>query len=186
MGILLAFLPFVVFVVMERLVGVTAGLGSAAIVAAGLLARDAVSRNRSMKVLEIGTVILFGGLAAYAWIAGAAWSIAGVRLRVDGGLLIVVLVSMMIRRPFTLQYAREQVSRELWDSPRFIHTNYVITAVWAAAFALMVVADLAMLYVPTLPTRVAIIVTILALYGAARFTAWYPERGQAKQAALRP
>jgi hypothetical protein len=30
----------------------------------------------------------------------------GVRLRVDGGLLLIVLVSLAIGKPFTLQYAR--------------------------------------------------------------------------------
>jgi hypothetical protein len=33
---------------------------------------------------------------------------------------------------------------------------------------------------PTLPTRTAIVVTILAIYGAFRFTAWYPHRRSAK------
>jgi hypothetical protein len=108
------------------------------------------------------------------------WSIPAVRLWVDAGLLVIVLISLAVRQPFTLQYAREQVSRELWDTPAFVRTNYIITAVWAGAFALMVAADLMMLFVPTLPTFVAIAVTVAALWGAARFTSWYPERGRAK------
>jgi hypothetical protein len=176
MGILLAFAPFLVFVVVERLVGVTAGLASATITSAGLLVRDAVGRNKTLKVLEIGTVLLFGGLAAYTLMVHATWSIPAVRLCVDAGLLLVVLVSIAVRQPFTLQYAREKVSREFWNTPVFVRTNYIITAVWAAAFALMVAADLMMLYVPTLPTFVGIAVTILAIWSAARFTSWYPKR----------
>jgi len=125
-------------------------------------------------VLEVGTALLFGGLAAYTLIVHAAWSIPAVRLCADAGLLLVVLVSIAVRQPFTLQYAREQVSRELWNTPVFVRTNYIITAVWAAAFALMVAADLMMLYVPSLPTFVAIVVTILAILGAARFTSRQP------------
>jgi hypothetical protein len=64
MGILLAFAPFLVFVVLERLIGVPAGLVGATITAAGLLVRDAVGRNKTIKVLEVGTILLFGGLAA--------------------------------------------------------------------------------------------------------------------------
>jgi hypothetical protein len=56
------------------------------------------------------------------------------------------------------------------------HHPQPITAVWAAAFALMVAADLMMLLLPSLPTLVAIVVTILAIWGAARFTSWYPKR----------
>jgi hypothetical protein len=100
-------------------------------------------------------------------------------LRVDLGLLLIVLVSLALRRPFTLQYAREQVPEEFWSSPQFVRTNYVITAVWALAFAVLVVADLILLYVPELPPRVGIIATIAALVGAIKFTSWYPERVKA-------
>jgi hypothetical protein len=131
-----------------------------------------------MKVLELGTVLLFGGLAAYTVIVNAVWSIPAVRLWVDGGLLLVVLVSIAVRQPFTLQYAREQVSPGLWNTPEFVRTNYIITAVWAAAFALMVGADLMMLYIPSLRAFMAVVVTILAIWGAARFTAWYPKRAK--------
>ncbi len=180
MAILLAFAPFFVYVVVARIFNVPAGLVTAAVTSFGLLAYDTLIRKKSAKILEIGTAILFAGLAAYALLAGAAWSIPAVRLRVDGGLLLVVLISMAVRRPFTLQYAREQVTREAWETPEFVRANYVITAVWGAAFAVMVAADLVMLYVPTLPTKIAIIVTVLAIWGAVRFTAWYPEREQKK------
>jgi hypothetical protein len=53
---------------------------------------------------------------------------------------------------------------------------YIITAVWTGAFALMVVTDLLILFVPSLPTFVAILVTVLAIWGGAQFTSWYPER----------
>jgi hypothetical protein len=180
MGILLAFAPFFVFIVVERLAGVTAGLAAATGTSAGLLVRDVLSRKKTIKVLEIGTFLLFGGLTAYTAMVKTAWSIPAVRLWVDVGLLVIVLISLAVRQPFTLQYAREQVSRELWDTPEFVRTNYIITAVWAGAFALMVAADLMMLFVPTLPTFVPIVVTVAALWGAARFTSWYPERGRAK------
>ena len=180
MGILLAFAPFFVFIVVERLAGVTAGLAAATGTSAGLLVRDALSRKKTIKVLEIGTLLLFGGLTAYTVMVKTTWSIPAVRLWVDAGLLVIVLISLAVRQPFTLQYAREQVSRELWDTPEFVYTNYIITGVWAGAFALMVAADLMMLFVPTLPTFAAIVVTVAALWGAARFTSWYPERRRAK------
>lgn len=180
MGILLAFAPFFVFIVVERLVGVPAGLAAATVTSAGLLVREVFGRNKTIKVLEVGTLLLFGGLTAYTLIAKTAWSIPAVRLWVDAGLLVIVLISLAVRQPFTLQYAREQVSRELWNTPVFVRTNYIMTAVWAAAFALMVAADLMMLLVPAVPAFVAIVVTIGALWGAARFTSWYPERVRAR------
>lgn len=103
----------------------------------------------------------------------------GVRLRVDAGLLLIVLATMALRQPFTLQYAKETVAPELWNSTEFIRTNYVITAVWALAFLVMVLADLVLVYMPDLPPRYGIVATVLALVGAVKFTGWYPDRGKA-------
>ncbi len=182
MGILLAFAPFIAFAVVDRLVGATEGLVVGALVAAGLLVRDWISRDREPKVLEIGTVLLFGGLALVALVGDPGWSmlgsVFGVRLLVDAGLLAVVLVSIAIRKPFTLQYAREQVAPDLWDRPEFVRTNYIITCAWALAFVVMVVADYVLLAMPDLPPRVGIIATVLALVGAIKFTDWYPRRRQ--------
>lgn len=188
MGILLAFSPFIAFVIIERIIGVPAGLAAGAAVAAILIVRDRIKGGREIKILEAGTFILFGGLAAYAYSAQEVpWSIAAVRLRVDSGLLLIVLASIALRRPFTLQYARDQVSSDLWESREFVRTNYVIAAVWALAFAIMVVADIMLVYLPDLPHAIAIVVTVLALYAAAKFTAWYPSRGSASaQHAVKP
>jgi hypothetical protein len=177
LGILLAVAPFLVFAVVDRLAGSTEGLVAGALVSAGLLVRDRMmGPGRPPKILELGTMLLFSGLALYAMLAGPVWSVIGVRLCVDAGLLAIVLVSMALGRPFTLQYAREQVAPDFWNRPEFIRTNYVITAAWALAFLVMVIAEAALLYVPGLPPRIGIIAIILALVGAVKFTGWYPDR----------
>ena len=178
LGILLAFAPFLGFALIDRLSGPTEGLIAGAVVSAALLLRDLI-QGRTAKVLEIGTAILFGGLALYALLGRPSWSVIGVRLVVDAGLLLIVLASLALRRPFTLQYARERVAPELWGEPEFVRTNYVITAVWALAFAVMVVAELVLLYVPDIPPRAGIVAIVLALVGAVKFTGWYPERRRA-------
>lgn len=182
MRVLLAFAPFIAFAAFDLLVGPQEGLIAGAVVAALVLIRDWLN-HRSPKVLEIGSVLLFGGLAIWAFAEGATWSIVGVRLRVDAGLLLIVLVSLAIGRPFTLQHARDEAPREVWNSPTFVRTNYVITTVWALAFAVLVAADLVLLYLPEVPHRVGIIATILALVGAFKFTAWYPKRGRSNHTA---
>jgi hypothetical protein len=180
---LLAFAPFIAFAIVDRLVGPIEGLIAGALVSLALLLRDWMSAGRSPKILEIGTAVLFCGLALYALLGGPQWTLMGVRLRVDAGLLLIVLVSMAIRKPFTIQYAREQTAKEIWDSPEFLRTNYVITAVWALAFVALVIADLILIYMPDLPPRVGILITIAALVGAMKFTAWYPERARASSGA---
>jgi hypothetical protein len=179
MGIMLAFAPFIAFAAVDRLLGSAEGLFAGFAVSFILLLRDWFSANRSPKILEIGTSILFGALALYTLFSHAAWSVMGVRLVVDAGLLLIVLISIAIRQPFTMQYAREQVSQDLWTSEEFIRTNYVITAVWALAFVALVAADLVLINMPDLPPRFAIIATVLALVGAIKFTSWYPDRNRA-------
>ncbi len=173
MGILLAFAPFVAFALVDHLVGSIAGLAAGAVVAIALIARELVAGRRA-KLLEIGTTFLFVGLAAYAAIANPTWSIVQVRLRVDAGLLLIVVLTLLIRQPFTLQYARESVRPELWNSPTFLRTNIIITSVWALAFLLLVAADLVFVYEPQIPPRLGIILTVIALVGAIKFSNWYP------------
>jgi hypothetical protein len=176
MGILLAFAPFIAFAVLERLAGSTIGLLAGMAVSAILVARDVITPGRSAKILEIGTVILFAALSLYTIAGGANLSVIGVRLCVDAGLLAIVLLSILVGQPFTLQYARETVAKDYWSSPSFVRANYVISAVWALAFLIMVLAELALLYLPELSPRIGVIAIIAALVGAMKFTSWYPER----------
>jgi hypothetical protein len=176
MGILLAFAPFIAFAIVDRLIGPTQGLLAGAAPSVLLLLRDWIGFHKKPKILEIGTAILFGGLALYAVLGGPVWSILGVRLRVDAGLFLIVLTTLIIGRPFTLQYAREQVPENLWNTPRFIRSNYVITGVWSGAFFILVLADLILIFRTDLPPRIGILATVLALVGAFKFTQWYPAK----------
>jgi hypothetical protein len=76
--------------------------------------------------------------------------------------------------PFTLQYARESVPQELWTSPIFMTTNRRITAIWAAAFAVMTAADAAAHYVEAIPLWIDIAASVIAFAVAIWFTRWYP------------
>ncbi|HET7884611.1 MAG TPA: hypothetical protein VFL62_00160 [Bradyrhizobium sp.] len=147
----------------------------AALVSFGLIGRE-ILLGRSAKILEVGTCILFGSLAVYAYLLSANWPIVGVKLAVDIGLLAIVLFSLVIGRPFTIQYARERVPQEFWDNPKFFRTNLLITLVWLAAFVAIIVADLVLLYMPDVPHAVGVLLTIGALYGAFKFTVTYPDR----------
>jgi hypothetical protein len=178
MGILLGFLPFLAFAFLSGPLGPVLALLLGAGVSAALSIRTVLTGG-SLKILELGTLVLFVAVALFAAIAGRDLSIFAVRLCVDGGLLAIVLLSMALRRPFTMQYAREQVPREYWDSPRFLRTNYVITSGWAVAFLVMVMAEAAMLAAPDLPRSLGKIVIVAALLGAVYFTKLRSEAARA-------
>jgi hypothetical protein len=183
MGILLSFSPFIVFALLSRVVPVTLALFAGAAVAVALVVRESVLHRRGLKILEAGTALLFAGLGLFVWLTASSWGILEVRLAVDAGLLAIVLLSMLLRQPFTLQYARERVSPEIAAMPQFLATNYIITGVWALAFVLMVGADCVMVFMPGVPLSVGVRVTIAALLGAIYFTSWYPTHLKRKMAA---
>jgi hypothetical protein len=172
---LLGFAPFVAFAVAANIWGAMPGLTIGAALSAALLIKDLLC-GQQPKILEIGTFLMFAGLLVWAKLFPLPLTVLTVRLRVDAGLLLIVLISLAIAKPFTLQYARERVPEDRWKSPQFLRINFIITAVWALAFACIVAADLMMVYMANVPLRVGIVVTVAALYGAYRFTDWYPKR----------
>lgn len=175
MGILFGLMPFIAFFMLMRLVSPLAGL-VAGLVASALLGIRMWWRGESIKILEIGSLILFASLVLYTIVATPLWTVARVRLAVDCGLLAIVLVSLAIGRPFSLQYAREQVPKELWTTPLFLSTNVRISAVWGGAFAVLVAADAAAEFVEAIPLWVDIGGSIAAFIAAVGFTIWYPAK----------
>jgi hypothetical protein len=133
--------------------------------------------------------VLFAGLGLYLLVWHPTWSNSTVRLAVDGGVLTISLGSMLLRRPFTLQYAIEAVPAETAAMPGFLRANYIITGAWTAATLLMLASNVAMLYVPGLPFWTGLAIAFAARYSALYFTKWYPEYQRLKYegtSAVRP
>jgi hypothetical protein len=165
MNILLGFAPYIVFFLLMQAVSIAAGLWAALIVAVLNAGRDWV-RTGSPKVLELGTIVLFAVPAIFTTAEHWKWTVTSVRLAVDAGLLAIILVSLAIGRPFTLQYARERVPEQYWHVPLFLTINRRITWAWASAFATMVTIHAVVVFVPAVPWWLDIVVTIVALTAA--------------------
>ncbi len=101
-------------------------------------------------------------------------SSSAVKLTIDAGVFAISLTSLVIRKPFTLQYAREM---------GFMRANYIITWAWTAAFLLMMTANVLMIYVPGLPLWSGIAIAFAARNSAVYFTKWYLGYRKAKYAA---
>ena len=113
-------------------------LFASAAICLAVIAYD-VYRGRSIKMLGAGSVVVFTALGAYIALIDPSLSFSAVKLTVDAGVLAISLASIVIRKPFTLQYAprRSMPRREL---PGFMKANYIITWAWTAAFLLMMSA----------------------------------------------
>ncbi len=177
MSIVWGFAPFIAFFVLMRLASPLAGLVAALVVSIISVARG-WRRGESIKVLEIGSLALFGAAIVFTLIVHPGWSVGGVRLVVDGGLTLIAAVSLAIGRPFTLQFAREQVPEQYWSAPQFMRANLLISGAWTLSFALAAACDAAATYVPAVPLWIEIVLTLGGLAAAAWFTVWYRTRAE--------
>jgi hypothetical protein len=172
MAILLGFAPFILFSLLTNVsVDLALWLAFAAAFAIGI--RD-FGQSRILRLLDVASVVLFGLLSLYAGFIQPSISVPMARLAANGGLFAIALFSILVRNPFTLQYAREQVPKEFWETPRFIWTNYMITGAWAIAFAVMAAADALVNIEKQLPVSLDIAVGLATLAVAIVFTARYP------------
>ena len=111
-------------------------LFAAAAICLAVIAFDRLARPRSSRSSARARWSLFlGSRSLYLMLVDAGLSASAIKLTVDAGVLVIALVSIAIRHPFTLQYAREVVDAETAVLPGFIRANYIITWAWAACDA---------------------------------------------------
>lgn len=177
--------PFGAFATLMLVAPAAVSLFAAAVVALAVIAYDIVG-GRSIKFLTVGAAILFGAIGSYITLVDGSWGTVAVRLAVDAGVLAIALLSIAIRLPFTVQYAREIVDAETMRRPAFLRTNYILTWVWSAAFVLMLAVDLVAIYLPSLPLWGCAAIAFAARNSAMYFTRWYPKHLRAAGPATQP
>lgn len=175
MGIFLSFLPWIAFWVLSGRENYQIAVLAATVVVIILNMRDI--KRRSIKILDLGTLIFFIILTGISFSSEALWIDHYSAPLSDGAMFLIAGISLVIRKPFTLQYAYEQVDPKFWKTPGFYTTNRTISTVWCVAFA--VNAVLAYLYVKH-PYMIDWVIHIIILVGAIKFTAWYPDFIRAK------
>ena len=140
LGIYLAFLPWIVFsVAAEHSTLKLAAVG--ALLASVLIAVRSI-RAGAAKLIELGAVVAFAGFTIVAFWADATTGVFVARYAraIAAAVLSVIAFGSLLVTPFTEQYARESVPRQLWSSPPFNHINRQLTTMWGLVFAAMVPA----------------------------------------------
>jgi len=179
MTIFLILAPYAAFAILMVLTSATVSLFVSAAICLAVIAYDAIG-GRSLKLLGTGSAFVFIALGLYIILIDATVSSTQVKLTVDLGMLAISVGSLIMRRPFTLQYAREAVDAQTARRPEFVKANYVITTAWALAFVLMALANILLIYIPGLPLWSGIAIAFAARNSALVFTKWYPEYRRAK------
>jgi hypothetical protein len=180
MTIFLILAPYGAFAFLMLATSAAISLFAAASVCLAVIALDAV-RGRSVKILGAGSAIVFVSVGGYLVGIDASLSKSAVKFLVDTGMFAVAAGSVLVRHPFTLQYAVEAVPAETAGMPGFLRANYVITGVWTAAMLLMMLGNVVVLYIPGLPIWTSLAIAFAARNSAVYFTKWYPQYRRIKQ-----
>jgi hypothetical protein len=151
------------------------------------------------KLLDWGTFGSLAGLTVVSVAAGGPWLGSWLSALLNAALFSIISGSIVVGRPFTIDYAKEETPPELWDTPGFAHVNAVITRVWAGATAAMLAGSIVYaLYASgalttgdprtseQIETWATWAPTVVALTVAMKLTKAYPDRYRARMAASVP
>jgi hypothetical protein len=126
-------------------------------------------------ILSWGTLIFFAFmfiaviLFRNQWVAGYSWIFFNVAL------VSIAWISILIRKPFTIQYAKEQISPDQWQHPLFLKINYLLTATWGILFLIGIGLDLLRIYQPSFNGLIYEIVSYIPSVFGIWFTTWFPQ-----------
>jgi len=181
MTIFLILAPFGSFALLMLVTSADIALFTSAAICLAVVGID-IARGRSVKMLGAGSVVIFSAIGAYVALVDPHLSQTGVKLAVDVGVLAISVASLILRTPFVLQYALEEVDAETAKMPGFLKSTYIITWAWTGACVLMIVGNVLSIYVPGLPLWFGLVIAFAARNSAAYFTTWYPQYCRAKYA----
>jgi hypothetical protein len=179
MTIFLILAPYGAFALLMLATSAAMSLFTAAVICLAVIAYD-LAGGRSIKILGAGSVIVFTAVGAYVTLIDSHLSVSAVKFAVDTGIFLVTLGSILVGKPFTLQYAVEVVDAETTKYPGFIKANYIITWAWTLSMLLMMAGNMALIYLPGLPLWSGLLIALAARNSAVYFTKWYPEYRKAK------
>jgi hypothetical protein len=172
-----SFAPWAAFLLVVRFGNVYWGAGVAAVAAIIVLAR-ALSRHKAHLFDYVGVIYFVGMLLLLAVIQPGDISTWGryAQAVAHGSLTLIVFLSVLIGRPFTESYARDQTPREVWNSAHFRAFNRKISLLWGLAF---LVGTVSLVLAGSTDSR-QILLRVIVPFGALAYAFTYTER----QAAL--
>jgi all-trans-retinol 13,14-reductase len=127
----LAFLPWVVYWIISDM-GQPAGIAIALAVSFALLAQQVWTS--SYRFLDCGTLLYFVVAAMFTYALDSSVFVAKAGPIGFATLLAIAAVSLVLRRPFSADSARQEYPRSYWQNPAFTTLHKVITSAWAVVF----------------------------------------------------
>jgi all-trans-retinol 13,14-reductase len=133
--LLWGFAPWVGFLLVNRFANLYVA-GAAGLLIALVVFGRAYSRHR-IHLFEVAGVVFFAGLLVVVGAVRpsdiASWA-RYAQAVAHGTLTLIVFGSVLVGKPFTEPYAREQTPESAWNSPGFHQANVKISLLWGCAF----------------------------------------------------
>jgi hypothetical protein len=134
-GLIWSFAPWVAFLLGVRIEDVYWGAGAGLLV--GVVVFGRAMALHKVHLFDIIGVVYFGGMLV---LLGAlhphdidTWG-RYAQAVAHGSLTVIVFASILVNRPFTEPYAREQVPERFWAEPEFKALNRKLSLVFGLAF----------------------------------------------------
>ena len=178
MNLVVGFAPFILFALLSRL-SADLALWVAFAAAFVVTIRDFVE-SPQLRLLDAGCLVLFAILALWRGFLDPSLPLAMVRFIADLALFVLLGGSVLVRRPFSIDYARLDPREAAWPPALFRKVNYLVSGVWTVSFLAMAVADGAVALLQGLAIYGSIAVSVIALAAAATFTLRYPTHAAKK------
>lgn len=180
--LLLAFSPWIAFWIISAghsMLSLKIGI----CVATLLVIVMGLTRLHRGAILWAGVIFFPFALVSVAWLQDK-WVIHHLGVLASGTLFVTTVVSILSGHPFTEDYAREHVPREMWDSPVFIRSCYVLTSFWGAIFLANTLVNLAKLYRPDSGELLFRAVELGLIISGVLFTTIYARLSRSKRMAI--
>lgn len=166
------FLPWIAFFI---LAGKSQTQLSIAIISAAVCSLFFERRGlRRGYVLSWGTLLYFLFMFVFVVLLKSAWVAERIWIFSNGTLATIAWISLIIRKPFTLQYAKNQVAKEKWSHPVFIKLNTILSLAWACIFLACTGLHLVQLWNPNIPGWIFELMSDLATIFGIWLTIWFP------------
>lgn len=167
---ILSFAPWIAFLIISGPSMFRLKLGI--IVAAILVVVMGVTRLHRGVVLWAGVLFFIYALISVVWLNNM-WTVQHMGILANGTLAAGTWLTVLMGKPFTLDYAKEHTDPSLWNTPTFMKTNYVLTSAWGVVFLIGVLNAWLKMQPLGIPAWVFEMAQYSCMLGAMFFTNWY-------------
>lgn len=95
-------------------------------------------------IIDWTAVAFFLVVSAVEFTLGRQWIFSQPLILISATYALVATGSLLLGKPYTLQYARQRTPEDYWSESSFVTINYHLTAMWTAIFlASLVLSSLA-------------------------------------------